>query len=154
MSYRASSFRRASPSGASGVGPVVLLPLGTDHLSARSWGLGPTAVVLKQSGRTTVGILANYIWSVGGRTDVSQTLLQPFFTYTWPTSTAFSLSSESTYDWKSEQWTAPVNAGVAHVYRFGSQRVQLGLYGRYYLDRPPGGPEWGARMTVTFLFPK
>lgn len=137
-----------------GVGPVVQLPFGTDHLSTHSWGLGPTAVVLRQSGRTTLGFLTNHVWSVDGRSDLSVTLLQPFFTYTWPSSTAFTVNSESTYDWKAQQWTAPINVGVTHVYRFGRQRVQLGLYGRYYLDRPPGGPDWGARMNVTFLFPK
>ena len=26
--------------------------------------------------------------------------------------------------------------------------------GRYYAEGPSGGPEWGARFVITFLFPK
>ena len=25
---------------------------------------------------------------------------------------------------------------------------------RYYVEKPSGGPDWGLRFTVTFLFPK
>ncbi len=45
-----------------GVGPVFLLPTGTDDLlSADKWGAGPTAVALKQAGPWTYGALANHI---------------------------------------------------------------------------------------------
>ena len=41
-----------------GVGPVFLLPTGSDDLlSARKWGAGPTAVVLKQESGWTYGVL-------------------------------------------------------------------------------------------------
>src|SRR5688572_19920508 len=47
-----------------GVGPVFLLPTGTDPLlGGEKWGAGPTGVVLKQSGPWTYGMLANHIWS-------------------------------------------------------------------------------------------
>jgi len=64
-----------------GVGPVLFLPTGTDPaLSARKWGAGPTAVLLKQDGPWTVGMLANHIWAGGGdsnRPNVSNTFIQP-----------------------------------------------------------------------------
>ena len=63
-----------------GVGPALLLPTGSDpNLSARKWGAGPTAVLLKQDGPWTYGALVNHIWGVGGvegRNDVSSTFLQ------------------------------------------------------------------------------
>ena len=31
---------------------------------------------------------------------------------------------------------------------------QTGLGERYYAERPSGGPDWGLRFGVTFLFPK
>ena len=40
------------------------------------------------------------------------------------------------------------------VSRYGPQPIQLSLGGRYYADRPQGGPDWGIRFTLTFLFPK
>jgi len=53
-----------------GAGPVFLLPTATDDLlGADKWGIGPTAVVLKQKGPWTYGALANHIWSVAGDGD-------------------------------------------------------------------------------------
>ena len=140
-----------------GIGPAILYPLGNDELGSEKWGLGPTALVLKQSGPTTIGLLANHIWSVAGeknRQDISATFLQPFYAYAYPNSTTISINLESTYDWKHEQWTIPLNAGVSHIYKFGEQRVSLAVQGRFYLEQPDRGPEWGARFVATLLFPK
>ncbi len=50
-----------------GLGPVILYPTATDDLlGSEKWGLGPTAVLLKQTGGWTYGILANQIWSRRG----------------------------------------------------------------------------------------
>jgi hypothetical protein len=38
--------------------------------------------------------------------------------------------------------------------KFGSQPVSFALGARSYVERPEGGPDWGLRLTVTFLFPK
>jgi hypothetical protein len=69
-----------------GVGPVILVPTATrEVLGSEKWGIGPTGVVLKQSGPWTYGMLANHIWSFAGdgdRDDVSLTFLQPFASYT------------------------------------------------------------------------
>ena len=71
-----------------GAGPVLLLPTGSeDRLTADKWGLGPTAVALKQEGPWTYGGLVNHIWSVAGdddRDDINATYLQPFLAYTTP----------------------------------------------------------------------
>jgi hypothetical protein len=32
--------------------------------------------------------------------------------------------------------------------------VQFLIGARYYADRLDGGPDWGLRFTVTFLYPK
>ena len=48
-----------------GVGPAFLIPTATEEvLGSGKFGLGPTAVLLKQEGPWTYGILANHIWSV------------------------------------------------------------------------------------------
>jgi hypothetical protein len=140
-----------------GVGPVFLIPSGTDFISAGKWGLGPTGVVLKQQGPYTYGALANHIWSVGGsgRQDISSTLIQPFFTYTTKTATSFTIQTESTYDWKSEQWIVPIGLFVGQILKIGNQPIQVTAGPRYYADSPPGGPHgWGFRAAVTLLFPK
>lgn len=143
-----------------GAGPVLLLPTGSeDRLSADKWGLGPTAVVLRQQNGWTYGALANHIWSVAGdddRNDVSATFLQPFMGYTTKSLTTFTVNSESTYDWESEEWSVPVNFMITQLLRVGRQPITVQGGVRYWADSPEGaGPEgWGLRLAVTFLFPK
>jgi len=140
-----------------GVGPVFLIPSGTDFISADKWGLGPTGVVLKQQGPYTYGALANHIWSVGGsgRQDISSTFIQPFFSYTTTTATSFTIQAEATYDWKGEQWNLPIGLSVGQILKVGNQPIQVSAGPRYYADSPPGGPHgWGFRAAVTLLFPK
>lgn len=142
-----------------GAGPVFLLPTASDEmLGAEKWGLGPTAVALKQSGPWTVGGLANHLWSVGGkqsRADVNATFIQPFLSYITATKTTFGISLESTYDWESEEWSVPVNLSVAQLFKVGSQILQVSAGPRYWLDSPANGPEeWGLRLQLTLLYPR
>lgn len=141
-----------------GGGPVFLIPTATeDAFKSRQFGLGPTAVALRQSGGWTYGALANHIWGVrkpGDREKVSSTFLQPFLAYTTPTAVTYSLNTESTYEWRSSQWTVPVNVSVSKLVSIGSQKLSLQTGVRYYADGPDGGPNWGLKFAVTFLFPK
>jgi hypothetical protein len=142
-----------------GAGPVFLLPTASnDLLGGEKWGLGPTAVFLKQHSGWTYGALANHIWSVAGtsgRADISSTFLQPFLSYTTKTHTSFALNTESTYNWKTEEWAVPINFSVKQLVKVGEQHLQLEAGARYWADSTAGGPHgWGARLTVTFLFPK
>ena len=139
------------------VGPAILYPSGNDELGTEKWGLGPTALLLKQSGPTTVGFLANHIWSVAGeknRDDVSTTFLQPFYSYTTAKATTFSINTEASYDWKGDNWVVPINLNVAQLTKIGKQPIQIGVGGRYYLEKPKGGPDWGIRTVLVLLFPK
>jgi hypothetical protein len=142
-----------------GVGPVFLLPTATDDLlGSEKWGVGPTAVALRQTATGwTYGVLANHIWSVAGdddRADISATFLQPFLARGLGKGRTVSVGLESTYDWENEQWTVPLNIGYSQVARIGKQLVsyQGGL--RYHLEAPDNGPEWGVRFTFTLLYPR
>ncbi|HEX7856622.1 MAG TPA: hypothetical protein VF503_23335 [Sphingobium sp.] len=141
-----------------GVGPAILYPSATDRsLGGDKWGLGPTVVLVKQSGKSTFGMLANQIWSVAGndtRPDVSTTFLQPFYSYSTIKATTYSINAETSYDWKNDKWTVPINVSVAQLTKIGKQRVQIGAGARYYIERPENGPHWGVRLVLTLLFPK
>lgn len=142
-----------------GAGPVLLLPSATDDvLGSEKWGIGPTAVVLKQQGPWTYGALANHIESFAGessRADVSATFLQPFVSYVTPQKTTYAVNFESTYDWESESWSVPINLTATQLLRFGNQLVSVGGGVRYWFDAPGGGPEgWGLRLQLTLLYPK
>lgn len=140
-----------------GVGPVFLIPTAThEFLGAGQFGLGPTAVFLKQAHGWTIGILVNHIWSLAGedgRDPVNATFLQPFLSYTFKTSTTITLNSESTYDWENEQWLVPWNLMVSQVVKIGSVPVNFQVGARYFAEGPDGAPDWGMRFTITPLFP-
>jgi hypothetical protein len=142
-----------------GVGPVFLLPTASDDaLGAEKWGLGPTAVALRQDGPWTYGMLTNHIESVAGednRADVSLTLLQPFLTYRTKTMTTFVMENQSTYDWENEEWSVPFTFSVQQMVKIGKMPFQIGAGARYWaVSSDNGAEDWGARLQITFLFPR
>lgn len=142
-----------------GVGPVFLLPTATDDLlGTGKWGIGPTGVVLMQQGPWTVGGLANHIWSVADdkdRADINRTFLQPFASFTTPDAWTFTLQTETTYNWETEEWAVPVNVVASKVMTVGDQPVSFFGGLRYWAQSSDGGPEgWGLRFGATLLFPR
>ncbi|KFE50597.1 hypothetical protein IV01_25080 [Pseudomonas syringae] len=142
-----------------GVGPALLIPAGGDDLlSSKQWGLGPTAVALKQSNGWTRGILANHIWGLNGSTPdgkekVNQTFLQPFLSYTNGTYTTFGVNTESIYNWQSRRWSVPVNLTVTQLLKISGQPLTIQIGPRYWADSSDNGAQgWGFRAAVTFLF--
>jgi hypothetical protein len=91
-----------------------------------------------------------------GNPDINATYVQPFVSYTTKDSWTFTLNTESTYDWETEEWSVPVNAVVSKLLRFGKQPVQLFAGARYWVDSPEdvGPTGLGARAGITLLFPK
>ena len=156
------SPQRPGPSGIVwGVGPALLYPTATNTaLGAQRWGAGPTVVVLKQQSGWTYGFLANYIQSfaqadpafVAGD-PIKSTYIQPFLGYTTASGFTTTLNSESTYDLIARQWTVPVNLLFSQVFKVGDQPVSMQVGPRYYVETLANGPRWGARFSLTFLFP-
>ena len=141
-----------------GAGPVIYLPTATtSYLGSGQWGAGPTIVALRQEHGFTYGVLANQIWSFTGQQDrkeVNASYIQPFVAYTTKTYTTFAINSESTYDWQAEQATVPMNFMVQQVLKIAGKPIAFQAGYRYYINKPDGGPDWGLRFTITFLFPK
>lgn len=139
------------------VGPVFLLPTATDRaLGSGKLGAGPTGLLLKIDGKATYGVLANHLWSIAGkddRSDVSASFVQPFFSYTTSRATTYGINAEASYDWVGDKWIVPVNVTISQLVNIGSQPVSLGGGVKYYVASPTGGPDWGLRLVVTFLFP-
>jgi hypothetical protein len=140
-----------------GAGPVFLLPTATDDaLGTGKWGVGPTAVGLRQRGPWTYGLLANHLWSFageGGRPDVNQTFLQPFLAHNSKGGFGVTLQAESSYNWEAEQWTVPIGLFASQVLKLGNQPLSLQFGPRVYVDGPSGGPEWGLRFNIVLMFP-
>ena len=152
-----------SPAGKNGVtwglGPVFLVPTATnDLLGTKKFGVGPTAVALKQAGPWTIGGLVNQIWSVAGdknRSDVSQLFLQPFITRNWKSGAGIGLSGEITQNWKSSTTTAFIIPTFSGVTKLGKQTISLSFGPRIPVASPSGSkPDFGWRGGVNFVFPK
>jgi len=139
------SPKQPSPGGVIwGAGPVLLLPTATNSkLGAEKWGAGPAGVLISMRGPWTVGALANHVWSFAGdndRSNISSSFIQPFVSYTWPSAWTFSVTSESTYNWRSEKWSVPLNVTVSRLVRFGRLPVSLQAGTGYWLESPPRRP--------------
>ena len=108
------------------------------------------------AGGWTYGALVNHIWSFAGdddRSDISSTFLQPFLAKQFSGGRTITLNSESSYDWKGENWNVPLNLGYSKVTKWGSQMLSWQAGVRYFVETPGEGPDWGLRATLTLLFP-
>lgn len=112
-----------SPAAASnfiwGVGPSFNLPTTTDHfIGSGKFSIGPAAVGLVMPKPWVVGLLARQLFSVvgpRGRTDVNQTLLQPFVNYNLPGGWYLVTSPIITANWSansSQRWNVPIGGGA------------------------------------------
>lgn len=141
-----------------GAGPVFLWPTATnDSLGGEQWGVGPSGVVLYQHGPWTFRTLVGHIWTYAGdddRADVNSTFFEPYLGYTTKDAWTFSVSTEMTRDWEAEEWTIPIDLEVNKLVTINDQPIQFGVGGRYYAEAPDGGPEWGLRFNIVFLFPR
>ena len=137
-----------------GAGPVIHIPIGADAFTADQWGLGPTAVALKQVGPWSYGALVNHKWGITGDAHESVTFLQPFLAKGMGKGVTITGNLESTYDWIAEQWTIPLNLQASKVTKLGSQSASVFGGARVYLDAPDGGPDWGLRVGLTLIYPK
>ncbi len=144
-----------------GIGPAFLYPTGTNVLlGTGTFSIGPTVVVLKQTGGWTMGALMNQLWSViieEHRKSVSQMFVQPFLSYTTKTHTTFTINTESAANWENTpgdaKWTVPLNLQISQILKIGKQPISIQIGGRYYVDAPRYGPNWGLRFVVTLLYP-
>ncbi|MBK8383845.1 MAG: hypothetical protein IPL16_18535 [Ignavibacteria bacterium] len=144
-----------------GIGPALSFPTATDSmLGTKKLLFGPTIVVLGQPGSWTIGALANNLWSVAGaeyRSEITALYVQPFITYNTKGGMGIGASSENSYDWRRKMLTSGLVAlNLSQVFKFdGKQIASLNLSPLYYYSNERvNKPEWGARVTITLVFPK
>jgi hypothetical protein len=142
-----------------GVGPAILVPTATDKLlGTEKWGVGPTAVILKQANGWTYGALVNQIWSIAGskdRADVNQMYVQPFLIYNWKSGAGVGGVFEITQNWEANSTSVFFMPTVSGVTKLGKQMVQLVIGPRIPISVPTNGrPDFGVRALVNFVFPK
>jgi hypothetical protein len=140
-----------------GAGAAFLVPTATNqYLGFGKWGVGPTAVILKQANGFTYGALANQIWSVAGQADranVSQLFVQPFFTYNWKSGAGIGAVGSITQNWETKIFASSVALPVSGITKLGKQIVQLAVGPQIPISGPNRG-DFGWRAQLTLIFPK
>ena len=142
-----------------GVGPVISTPsLSGNNFGTAQTGVGLSAVGLLMKAPWTVGVLTYNTWSAGGDATygtANNLFYQPFISYVTKDAWTYSLNTQSTFNWDARRAQNPMNATVSKLVKFGEMPVSLSVGARYYLSSVPGGASgWGARASITFLFPK
>jgi hypothetical protein len=140
-----------------GAGPVLLLPFATNGmLGGKKWGIGPTALVLKQAHGWTYGALVNQIWSIAGSSDrssISTMFVQPFLNYNWKSGAGAGANLEITQNWLASTTMVFLNPSISGVTKLGSQTVSLSMGPRIALSGT-NRPDFGVRASVVLVFPK
>jgi hypothetical protein len=142
-----------------GVGPILstAAPSGRNFGTAQT-GAGVAAVGLVMKAPWTAGLLTYNTWSAGGSPTygtANNFYYQPFVSYVTKDAWTFTVNTQSTFNWDLRRAENPMNATVSKLVRVGEAPVSFSVGARYYLSSMPGGATgWGARASVTFLFPK
>ncbi|WP_422023986.1 neuromedin U [Roseibium sp.] len=144
-----------------GVGPSVTFPTATDErLGSQKLSMGPTAVVLTQPKPWSLGVLARQLWSVAGpdgRQDVNQFMVQPFVNYNFGEGWYAYSDPAITANWNAnsdQMWTVPAGAGLGKIFKIGNQPMNVRAGAFANVIKPDAAPDWYAKLTVQFLFPK
>jgi len=143
-----------------GVGPAFGIPTTTNPaLTSGKWSVGPTAVVLRQTGPWTAGALVNQLWSYASvanyfDTPVNQMFLQPFVAYQMRHAVTLTVDSESTFNWEADEATVPLIVLLSKVTKFGPLPFSIQGGGGYYLQRPDGAQRWIARLNFVLILPR
>lgn len=140
-----------------GAGPVLLVPLGADDLTADQWAGGPAVGFTARQPGLLWGLFNQNLFSFsgGGEQEVNVSILQPIINYSLPGKWSIGTSEMNlVYDWEQDDWTAlPVGMKLAKLVKFGALPVQfVGSYEYNFADDYIT-PEWTLNFTVKFLFP-
>jgi hypothetical protein len=144
-----------------GAGPSINLPTATSNvIGSGKVSMGPSAVGLVMPQPWVVGGLVRQLFSIAGpngRTDVNQTLLQPFVNYNLSDGWYLSSSPIITANWSapsSQRWTVPIGGGGGKIFKIGTQPINASLQIYDYVERPSPGSNWAIRFQMQFLFPR
>jgi hypothetical protein len=144
-----------------GVGPSVTLPTATANIiGSGKLSVGPAAVGLTMPQPWVIGMLARQLFSIAGpdrRTDVNQTLLQPFVNYNLPDGWYLSSSPVITANWSADslqRWSVPIGGGGGQIFKIEGQPINASFQAFDYVAHPSLAPRWAVRFQVQFLFPR
>lgn len=137
-------------------GVVGTLPTATDKkVAGKQWRLGPEILLAQAKPWGLYGIFPSHQWDIAstdskGDSSYSTTQIQPILKYLPGGGWAVATSPIMNYDWKSEEWTVPLNLQVSKTTPVGGVPVKFEFEVNYYVDQPDAfGPEWMIGLNIT-----
>ena len=141
-----------------GFGPTINFDTASDKvLGSNETGVGLSYVGLTVQGPWTLGFLASHTYSIeeGVGDTYSTTFTQPFIDYTTEWGTTFELTSESAYEWQSDQWSVPVTLTASQYFELGKIPILVGGGLKYWAKSGYSDPEGTTfNFNLYILLPK
>jgi hypothetical protein len=141
-------------------GMVGTLPTATDSkVAGKQLRLGPEILLAKMEKWGLYGIFPSHQWDVAGWGEgednwYSTTTIQPIFKYLPGGGWAVGTLPIMTYNWKTDEWTIPLQLDVSKTVKWGNTPVKLELELNYYVEQPDAfGPEWMVGFNITPVVP-
>jgi len=134
-------------------GMVGTLPTATDDdVAGKQLRLGPELLFAKFDKWGMYGIFPSHQWDVSGsdRRHFSNTQTQLFLNFLPGGGWTYGSIPIINYDWKTEDWTLPVNFTFGRTIKMGKTPVKLQAEINYYVEQSDAfGPEWMIGINVT-----
>jgi hypothetical protein len=138
-------------------GMVGTLPTATDgDVGGKQLRLGPEVLVAQFEDWGVYGLFPSHQWDVAGwsDSDFSASQMQLFLKFLPGGGWAYGSTPIMNYDWRTEDWTIPLNANVSKTVTIGGMPIKLELEANYYLTQPDAfGPEWMIGFNITPVVP-
>jgi len=139
------------------LGMVGTLPTATDSdVAGKQLRLGPEMLIAKFEKWGLYGIFPSHQWDVSGWGDGSYNTSQAQLFLTFLPGGGWNVGTTPimNYDWKTSDWTIPLNLTAGKTVMFGSTPVKLALEVNYYVEQPDAfGPEWMVSFNITPVVP-
>ena len=142
-----------------GIGPAFLIPTTTEKLlGTEIFDVSPCALIKHQFKESSVGFIANQIWSVAGnedRADFNQFYTQIFLSHSYKSGASLGLNAEITQNWEGKTTLISLNPSIGGITKLGNQVVQFSVQPLIPVAGPQSiKPDWGLRAIVAFVFPE
>jgi len=139
-------------------GAVGTLPTAADSdVAGEQWRFGPEALLAKFEKWGLYGLFPSHQWDVAGWSDsgyFSNTQVQGFLVFLPGGGWSVGTTPIMNYDWKSEEWTIPLNVTASKTVMVGKMPLKLALEANYYVEQPDlFGPDWMVSFSITPVVP-
>lgn len=135
------------------VGMVGTLPTATDEkLAGKQLRLGPEFLLAQFEPWGIYGIFPSHQWNVTGWSGeyYSTTQIQPVLKFILEDGWTAGTAPIGTYNWKSDEWTIPVNLTVSKTVILGKMPWKFEIDTNYYVEQPDAfGPQWMISFNIT-----